>query len=97
MSLASGVLTELGGATSHAAVVTRELGVPCVVGCGPGSLMGLDGRTVTIDGTAGEVLDGGSGLTAAPALELEADLEQLATWAAQRGDLGRVRGPSPSR
>jgi len=58
MAVVRGILTEIGGATSHAAVVSRELGVPCVVGCGAGSLAGLDGRVVTVDAGAGRVLDG---------------------------------------
>jgi pyruvate, orthophosphate dikinase len=52
------VVTEVGGATSHAAVVSRELGLPAVVGCGTGVAAALDGRSVTVDGGAGEVYDG---------------------------------------
>ena len=55
MSRAVAVLTELGGSTSHAAVVCRELGVPCVVGCGSGTVTALAGHTVTVDATAGNV------------------------------------------
>jgi pyruvate,orthophosphate dikinase len=58
MIAARAVITEIGGTTSHAAVVSRELDRPCVVGCGPGSLMSLVGREVTVDATNGEVLDG---------------------------------------
>ena len=58
MAVVAGILTELGGATSHAAVVSRELGVPCVVGCGEATLMPLAGQAVTIDAAAGEVLAG---------------------------------------
>jgi pyruvate,orthophosphate dikinase len=58
MAVVRGILTEIGGATSHAAVVSRELGVPCVVGCGAGVLTALDGQTVTVDAVAGEVLAG---------------------------------------
>ena len=36
MSVVAGILTEVGGATSHAAVVSRELNVPCIVGIGAG-------------------------------------------------------------
>jgi pyruvate,orthophosphate dikinase len=49
------IATEVGGATSHAAVVSRQLGRPCVVGCGSGSLSGLAGRFITVDGTRGKV------------------------------------------
>jgi pyruvate, orthophosphate dikinase len=58
MSVVRGILTEIGGATSHAAVVSRELGLPCIVGCGAGVLMALDGALVTVDATSGEVLEG---------------------------------------
>ncbi|HWE33283.1 MAG TPA: PEP/pyruvate-binding domain-containing protein [Solirubrobacteraceae bacterium] len=58
MAVVRGILTEIGGATSHAAVVSRELGVPCVVGCGAGALTELDGQIVTVDATTGEVLEG---------------------------------------
>jgi pyruvate,orthophosphate dikinase len=58
MAVVAGILTEVGGATSHAAVVSRELGVPCVVGCGSGVLTPLEGRLVTVDAAAGHVLAG---------------------------------------
>ncbi len=58
MVAARGVVTEVGGVTSHAAVVSRELGRPAVVGCGVGVVAALDGKLVTIDGTAGEVREG---------------------------------------
>ncbi len=73
-------------ATSHAAVVSRALGRPCVVGCGLGRLERLLDRTVTVDGGAGKIYDG--------ALEIEAPdetdhvaLATLAQWAAQRAPL----------
>lgn len=53
MIAACAVITEEGGSTSHAAVVSRALGIPCVVGCGSGALQGLAGRTLTVDGYAG--------------------------------------------
>ena len=58
MAVVAGILTEIGGATSHAAVVSRELGVPCVVGCGQGVIAGLDGKLVTLDAATGKVLEG---------------------------------------
>jgi len=58
MAVARAILTEIGGATSHAAVVSRELGVPCIVGCGAGALTPLDGQEVTVDASAGVVLAG---------------------------------------
>lgn len=80
MSVVVGVLTELGGATSHAAVVSREIGVPCVVGCGEGSLMALDQQTVTLDAINGVVYSGALPIHAADARE-HADLELLTQWA----------------
>jgi pyruvate,orthophosphate dikinase len=64
MIAARAIVTELGGATSHAAVVSRELGLPAVVGCGAGAAAALDGRSITVDGGAGEVYDGVLELTA---------------------------------
>jgi pyruvate, orthophosphate dikinase len=58
MSSSVAVLTELGGSTSRAAVVCREMGVPCVVGCGPGTVTALAGQTVTIDAANGTVYPG---------------------------------------
>jgi pyruvate, orthophosphate dikinase len=64
MLAARAIVTELGGATSHAAVVSRELGLPAVVGCGAGVTDALAGRIITVDGGAGEVYDGVLELTA---------------------------------
>jgi pyruvate, orthophosphate dikinase len=58
MLIARGIVTETGGATSHAAVVSRELGRAAVVGCGSGVTESLAGRLVTVDGYDGEVRDG---------------------------------------
>lgn len=52
------VVTEVGGATSHAALVCREIGLPCVVGAGEGTVAALVGREVTVDGKAGKVYEG---------------------------------------
>jgi pyruvate, orthophosphate dikinase len=58
MLVARGIVTETGGATSHAAVVSRELGRVAVVGCGSGVAESLAGKVVTVDGNAGEVYFG---------------------------------------
>ncbi|MDI3314089.1 MAG: pyruvate, phosphate dikinase [Mycobacterium sp.] len=58
MLAARGVVTEVGGASSHAAVVSRELGRVAVVGCGHGVAAMLAGKQITVDGTAGEVRAG---------------------------------------
>jgi pyruvate,orthophosphate dikinase len=79
MVVSAAIVTEIGGATSHAAVVSRELGTPCVVGCGSGTVAKLTGRQVTVDGTTGEVFDGL--LPLAPAGEDQIpELARIAAW-----------------
>jgi pyruvate,orthophosphate dikinase len=58
MLAAQGIVTEIGGAASHAAVVSRELGRVAVVGCGQGAAASLAGRQITVDGYEGEVREG---------------------------------------
>lgn len=61
LSRASAIVTEEGGRTCHAAIVSRELGIPCVVGCRGGMTLLQNGQTVTIDcsgGEQGRVLEG---------------------------------------
>lgn len=55
---AAALVTDTGGMTCHAAIVARELGVPCVVGTRTGTRDLHDGMTVTVDGARGEVLSG---------------------------------------
>ncbi|MEV5648506.1 pyruvate, phosphate dikinase [Nocardia sp. NPDC052254] len=80
MIAARAVVTESGGTTSHAALVSRELGRPCVVGCGPGVVAALAGRRVTVDGGSGVVLDGEVAGAAVDAAALD-DVRRLAGWA----------------
>ncbi|MEU8899106.1 pyruvate, phosphate dikinase [Nocardia sp. NPDC048505] len=80
MIAARAIVTELGGATSHAALVSRELGRPCVVGCGPGVVAALAGRTVTVDGGAGVVLLGEVAGKPVEQAVIE-DVARLADWA----------------
>lgn len=71
MNVANGVLTARGGMTSHAAVVARGMGKPCVAGCGDlkidydkkrmevrGAAIFNEGDLITMDGTTGEVIMG---------------------------------------
>jgi pyruvate,orthophosphate dikinase len=70
MSASQGILTATGGMTSHAAVVGRQMGTPCVVGCSEvrldeeqrlfavGRNKIREGEWISIDGTSGEVLEG---------------------------------------
>ena len=57
MKRAAAIVTERGGRTCHAAIISRELGVPCVVGAAGAAALG-DGREVTVDGGEGLVYDG---------------------------------------
>jgi pyruvate,orthophosphate dikinase len=74
MNAAEGILTSRGGMTSHAAVVARQMGKPCIVGCDAvrvdyeGAEMRIGDRTfsegdrLSIDGTSGEVFEGDLGV-----------------------------------
>jgi pyruvate,water dikinase len=55
---ASALVTDEGGMTCHAAIVSRELGLPCVVGTERATELIRDGAEITVDGTAGRVLAG---------------------------------------
>lgn len=55
---AAALVTETGGMTCHAAIVARELGVPCVVGARRATTDLRDGTLVTVDGTKGQVTAG---------------------------------------
>jgi len=92
MLAAKGILTSEGGATSHAAVVARQFGVPCVVGASmvrinqEAHTMNSNGITVkegdwiSVDGTTGEVFVGEIP-TSAPSLEEQTELMTLLGWA----------------
>ncbi len=58
MRRASALVTDSGGMTCHAAIVARELGVPCIVGARTATKDLKDGTVVTVDGTRGRVLAG---------------------------------------
>ncbi len=58
MRIASAVVTNLGGKTCHAAIVSRELGVPCVVGTENATKVLKDGEMVTVDGQRGFIFKG---------------------------------------
>ena len=87
-----GVLTARGGATSHAAVVTRGLGIPCVAGCEEiqvdydaaefrvGDKTVRRGESLSIDGSTGEVFAGAI-RTLEPDFDREVDLQNLLAWA----------------
>ncbi|MEM4222244.1 MAG: phosphoenolpyruvate synthase, partial [archaeon] len=58
MKKAAAIITDLGGVTSHAAIVSRELGIPCVTGTENATKMLTDDEEVTVDGTSGKVYRG---------------------------------------
>ena len=58
MKRASAIITERGGRTCHAAIVSRELGIPCVVGAADATTALRVDREVTVDGSTGVVYDG---------------------------------------
>nr|WP_218958643.1 pyruvate, phosphate dikinase [Thalassovita aquimarina] len=107
MHAATAVLTERGGMTSHAAVIGRGMGLPCVVGASSikfhlrrKTLKTADGRElragdiVTVDGTNGEVLAGEP-----PLLKAEQDdaFQTLMTWADEVRDIGvRANADTPA-
>lgn len=91
MKVAAGVLTELGGMTSHAAVVARGMGVCAITGCGTisidhqrGTFITDDGITVargdiiTLDGSSGDVMLGDIAKTEASSSD---DFQLLLSWA----------------
>jgi pyruvate,orthophosphate dikinase len=91
MKVAAGVLTELGGMTSHAAVVARGMGVCAITGCGSLSIdydggtatteegvILKRGDTITLDGTSGEVMLGNIAKIEASSSD---DFQVLLSWA----------------
>jgi pyruvate,orthophosphate dikinase len=105
MHAAEGILTTRGGMTSHAAVVARGMGKPCVSGCGSirvdygrgtmsiGTRTFKTGDVITIDGSLGQVLAGRM-----PMIEpkMSGEFGTLMGWADQFRKLGvRVNGDTP--
>ena len=58
MKRANGIITDEGGVTCHAAIVSRELGIPCVVGTGDATSILPENSKVTLDGNKGIVWEG---------------------------------------
>jgi pyruvate,water dikinase len=67
MRRAAAIATDSGGMTCHAAIVSRELGIPCVVGTGEATKKLRDGEIVTVDATHGVVLEGAQAPAPSPA------------------------------
>jgi len=107
MHAAVGVLTVRGGVTSHAAVIGRGLGLPCVVGASdlrldrkakrlvaPDGRRFAEGETITVDGTTGEVLAGAPVMVEAA---LDGAFQQLLDWADDARDIGvRANADTPA-
>ena len=55
MKIASAIITDKGGRTSHAAIVSRELGIPCIVGCNNATKILKNGQKVTVDASGGQI------------------------------------------
>lgn len=58
MKKSAAIITDQGGQTSHAAIVSRELGIPCVVGTEEATKKLKDGQIVTVNGEAGQIFLG---------------------------------------
>jgi pyruvate,orthophosphate dikinase len=105
MLAAKGILTSEGGATSHAAVVARQFGIPCVVGAGEvkinlqerkmtvNNVIVQEGDWISVDGTTGEVFLGQLPTTT-PSFEEQVELATLLGWADEISERDGVRkGP----
>lgn len=107
MHAAAAVLTERGGITSHAAVIGRGLGLPCIVGASSmrfqtrkEQIVAPDGRIlkagdiITIDGTSGQVLAGEPAMLEAA---LDDAFQTLMGWADEARDIGiRANADTPA-
>jgi pyruvate,orthophosphate dikinase len=107
MQAAAAVLTERGGVTSHAAVIGRGMGLPCVVGASSlkfnllrKQLTTADGRVfnegdqITVDGSSGEVMAGGVAMQEAA---LDETFTRLMSWAEEAADIGiRANADTPA-
>lgn len=106
MHAAEGILTERGGTTSHAAVIARGLGVPCVTGATrlqldmrkktltvPGRKIFHEGDVITVDGSSGDILVGAAEMVE-PALG--GAFATLMDWADAARDMGiRANADTP--
>ncbi|MGI9256284.1 MAG: pyruvate, phosphate dikinase [Salinispira sp.] len=99
MNVAQGILTSTGGMTSHAAVVARGMGTPCIAGCKDariqGKVMTIEGRKynegdwITLDGSSGEVFTGKLELQEP---ELSGELNIFLAWSDEVRNASRRSG-----
>jgi len=100
-----GILTSLGGKSSHAAIVSRGMGKPCIVGCSElkvdydkrkcnaNGITIIEGDTLTIDGSTGTVY---AGIVPTIAPQVTKDFETILTWAQKAKRLGiRANADTP--
>ena len=90
MRRAAALVTDGGGMTCHAAIVTRELGVPCVVGARNATTVLRDGELVTVDGAKGEVYEGALSRSAA------STTSESASTVPMTSETGRGGAPAPT-
>lgn len=95
---AQGVLTTRGGKTSHAALVARQWGKPCIVGCevlkidlekrymSVGNLIIREGEVISLNATKGEVILGAAPMI--PPKEISGDFELFLSWADEIRTMG---------
>ncbi len=69
MRLAGAIVTDEGGMTAHAAIVSRELGIPCIVGAKEATKLLKTGETYTVDAKSGVIYEGAVEELAKPAEE----------------------------
>ncbi|AXI47370.1 pyruvate, phosphate dikinase [Sulfitobacter sp. SK012] len=107
MHAANAVLTERGGITSHAAVIGRGIGLPCVVGASDmtynlskQTITSKDGRVfkagdeITVDGSTGQILAGAAAMQEAA---LDDTFRRLLSWAEDVADIGvRANADTPA-
>jgi pyruvate,orthophosphate dikinase len=106
MHAAEGILTSTGGMTSHAAVVARGMGKPCVAGAGDCRIDGKAGTlivrgvtvktgdTITLDGSTGEII---LGVVPTVQPEMSGDFSELMGWADEVRTLGiRANAETPA-
>ena len=70
MKRSSGIITDEGGVTCHAAIISRELGISCVVGTGDATEVLNDNTKVTLDGKKGLVFEGAFAVKTEPKEEI---------------------------
>jgi len=58
MQKSAAIVTDEGGMTAHASIVSREMGIPAIVGTGDATTVLKEGMKITVDGSEGKVYEG---------------------------------------